>query len=370
MGHSVKQFLLGFPAVFLVATLAYFLAAQSQLKAWGLEYVLWAIILGFLVSNTVGTPKLILAAARPEYFIKTGLVLLGSTILMNKILLIGIPGVVVTWVVTPIVLISTFWFGQKILKIESPELNITISADMSVSGVSAAIAAGAASRAKKEEITLAIGISILFTAFMMVVMPLAIRAIGMHHVLGGAWMGGTIDSTGAVVAAGEILGPVARDVAATIKMIQNIIIGLMAFCVAAYWCLVIDPSRAGEADLSFRGALRQIWARFPRFVLGFIGASIIFSLIYAVLGADSARVLLDEGAIRGMISPLQGWFFALAFASIGLTTDFRELFPLLRGGKPVILYVCGQSFNIVLTLTVAYLMFFKAFPHITEIISK
>ena len=159
-------------------------------------------------------------------------------------------------------------------------------------------------------------------------------------------------------------GSVARDVAATIKMIQNIIIGLMAFCVAAYWCLVIDPSRAGEADLSFRGALRQIWARFPRFVLGFIGASIIFSLIYAVLGADSARVLLDEGAIRGMISPLQGWFFALAFASIGLTTDFRELFPLLRGGKPVILYVCGQSFNIVLTLTVAYLMFFKAFPHI------
>ena len=194
----------GISAVFLVATLAYFLAAQSQLKAWGLEYVLWAIILGFLVSNTVGTPKLILAAARPEYFIKTGLVLLGSTILMNKILLIGIPGVVVTWVVTPIVLISTFWFGQKILKIESPELNITISADMSVSGVSAAIAAGAASRAKKEEITLAIGISILFTAFMMVVMPLAIRAIGMHHVLRGHGWVVPLTLTGAVVAAGEI----------------------------------------------------------------------------------------------------------------------------------------------------------------------
>ncbi|MGI6225361.1 MAG: YeiH family protein [Peptococcales bacterium] len=369
MGRSVKEFLLGFPGVFIVGTLAYFLAAQTQLKAWGLEYVLWAILLGMIISNTIGTPKWILPAAQTEYYIKTGLVLLGSTILMNKILLIGIPGIVVTWIVTPIVLITTFWFGQKILKIESPSLNITVSADMSVSGVSAAIAAGAASRAKKEEITLAVGISILFTAIMMVVMPMIIKAMGLHPVLGGAWIGGTVDSTGAVVAAGEILGPVARDVAATIKMIQNILIGLMAFCIAAYWCLVVDTSRAHEADLSFKGAMRQIWERFPKFVLGFIGASILFSTIYAILGPDSAKVLLDDGAI-GLTKGLQGWLFCLAFASIGLTTNFRELAHLFKGGKPVVLYVCGQSFNIALTFTVAYIMFFKVFPNITQIISQ
>lgn len=365
MGRPVSQFLMGFPVVFALAALSYFLAANSTLRAWGLEYVLWAILLGFLISNTVGTPKWVLAAAQTEYYIKTGLVLLGSSILMGKMLLIGIPGIVVTWVVTPIVLIGTYWFGQNVVKMESKELNITVSADMSVSGVSAAIAAAAASRAKKEELTLAVGISILFTAIMMVVMPIAIKAMGMHPVLGGAWIGGTVDSTGAVVAAGEMLGPVARDVAATIKMIQNILIGVMAFCIAAYWCLKVDTSRACEADLSFSGAIRQIWERFPKFVLGFIGASIFFSVIHANMQADAARVIIDNGIIRSYVAQLQAWFFALAFVSIGLSTDFRELAKYFKGGKPVILYVCGQSLNLVLTLTVAYIMFFLVFPDIT-----
>ncbi|WP_028306473.1 YeiH family protein [Desulfitibacter alkalitolerans] len=365
MGRSATQFLVAFPAVFVVATLSFFLAAHEFSNAWGLEYVLWAIVLGFLVSNTVGTPKWIMPAVQTEYYIKTGLVLLGSTILMNKILLIGIPGIFVTWFVTPVVLITTFWFGQKVLKIESKTLNITVSADMSVSGVSAAIAAAAASRAKKEELTLAVGISILFTAVMMVVLPMVIKFLGLHPVLGGAWIGGTIDSTGAVVAAGEILGSTARDVAATIKMIQNILIGLMAFGIAAYWCLKVDTSRKDEADLSFKGALREIWNRFPKFVLGFIGASIVFSIIYASMGNESAKVLIDDG-ISGFVGNLQRWLFALAFASIGLSTNFRELTKYFKGGKPVILYVCGQSFNILLTLTVAYIMFFVVFPGITE----
>jgi uncharacterized membrane protein YadS len=204
---------------------------------------------------------------------------------------------------------------------------------------------------------------------MMVVMPMAIKYMGMHQVLGGAWMGGTIDSTGAVVAAGELIGPVARDVAATIKMIQNVLIGLMAFCIAAYWCLKVDVSRKDEADLSFKGALREIWNRFPKFVLGFLGASIVFSILYASMGNETAKVLIDDG-ISGFVSNLQRWLFALAFASIGLSTDFRELAKYFKGGKPVILYVCGQSFNLALTLTVAYIMFFVLFPGITESLMK
>ena len=200
---------------------------------------------------------------------------------------------------------------------------------------------------------------------MMVVMPMAIKAMGMHPVLGGAWIGGTVDSTGAVVAAGEMLGPVARDVAATIKMIQNMLIGVMAFCIAAYWCLRVDTSRACEADLSFKSALWQVWDRFPKFVLGFIGASFLFSMIHANMQPDLADIVIDKGVIRNMVAHLQAWFFAMAFVSIGLSTDFRELGKYFKGGKPVILYVVGQSFNLVLTLTVAYIMFFLVFPEIT-----
>jgi uncharacterized membrane protein YadS len=304
-------------------------------------------------------------AVQTEYYIKTGLVLLGASILFGKIAIIGLPGLIQTWVATPLVLIVTFWFGQRVLKMKSPTLNIVLSADMSVSGVSAAIATAAACRAKKEELTIAVGISILFTAIMMFGMPVVIKATDMHEVLAGAWMGGTIDSTGAVVAAGAMVGTTAMHVAATIKMIQNILIGIVAFGVAAYWCLVVDRSRAAEVDLSFRGALGQVWLRFPKFVIGFIGASIVFSLFYQYLGHDVGKVMLDEGLIRGWTSHLQGWFFALAFASIGLGTNFREIGHQLRDGKAVVLYVVGQTLQFAVTLSMAYLLFFHVFPEVT-----
>ncbi|MGW8273151.1 MAG: YeiH family protein, partial [Thermodesulfovibrionales bacterium] len=294
-----------------------------------------------------------------EYYIKTGLVLLGAEILFGKILSIGVPGIFVAWVVTPIVLIGTYMFGQKILKMPSKTLNITISADMSVCGVSAAIATAAACRAKKEELTLAVGLSLVFTSIMMVVMPAVIKGVGMDHVLGGAWMGGTIDATGAVAAAGAFLSDRALYVAATVKMIQNVLIGVIAFGVAVYWCAKVECA-PGQ-----RVSSMEIWYRFPKFVLGFIAASIIFSLIAESMGSDSAYSVLDHGVLRGFSRIFRGWFFCLAFTSIGLATNFRELAHYFKGGKPLILYIVGQTFNLILTLIMAYIMFFKVFPEIT-----
>ncbi len=365
MERSRDGFLQGFPAVFLLATGAYLLGEQVTLKAWGLGYVFWGLVLGLIVSNTIGTPKKLLQAAQTEYFIKTGLILLGSTVLVNKVLLIGIPGIFVTWFVTPVVLVLTFLFGDKVLKMESKSLNMVMSADMSVSGVSAAIAAAAACRAKKEELTLSVSISIMFTAFMMIAMPMFIKALNMDPVLGGAWIGGTVDSTGAVVAAGEYLGPVARDVAATIKMIQNIIIGVMALGVAAYWSLKVDTSMAAEKDFSLKGSLKEIWDRFPKFILGFIGASLVFSAIYGALGVDGSKIVIDKGMVSGLISPLQGWLFCIAFTSIGLSTNFAELSKLFKGGKPLTLYLVGKVINLSVTFGAAYLMFHVVFPEIT-----
>ena len=366
MGRSTGNFFKGFPCVFALSILAYLLGAQVTMKAWGLEYVFWGLVLGLIISNTIGTPKVVLEAAQTEYYIKTGLILLGSTVLINKVLLIGIPGIFVTWVVTPVVLVLTFTFGDKIIKMESKSLNMVMSADMSVSGVSAAIAAAAACKAKKEELTLSVGISIMFTAFMMIAMPMIIKKIGMDPVLGGAWIGGTIDSTGAVVAAGEYLGPVARDVAATIKMIQNVIIGVMALGVAAYWSLKVDTSMAKESDFSFKGSLQEIWKRFPKFILGFIGASILFSGIYSLLGTEVSKIIIDKGVVKAIISPLQGWLFCLAFTSIGLSTNFAALGKHFKGGKPIILYLVGKVINLSVTFAMAYVMFHIAFPEITK----
>ena len=359
MGKSIGKFMLGFIFVFFIAVLAYVASANATMKAYGIGYAAWAIVFGLIVSNTIGTPKWVMPAVQTEYYIKTGLVLLGAEILFGKILSIGIPGIFVAWVVTPIVLISTYAFGQRIIKVPSKPLNITISADMSVCGVSAAIATASACRAKKEELTLAVGLSLVFTSIMMIVMPAFIKAVGMPHVLGGAWMGGTIDATGAVAAAGAFLSDRALYVAATVKMIQNVLIGVIAFCVALYWCARV------ECEPGQKVPVIEIWHRFPKFVIGFIVASIVFSFIYQGLGKDVSHVLIDQGALAGMSKIFRGWFFCLAFTSIGLATNFRELKTYFRGGKPLILYVCGQSFNLMLTLLMAYLMFYKVFPEIT-----
>lgn len=129
------RFLLAFPVVFLLAMLAYVLAGQSVIKHYNLEYVLWAIFVGMLISNTIGTPAFLRPAMLTEFFIKTGLVLLGAEVLMSRLLALGLPGIFVSWVVTPITLITTYAFGQKVLKMESRSLNMVISADMSVCGV-------------------------------------------------------------------------------------------------------------------------------------------------------------------------------------------------------------------------------------------
>jgi uncharacterized membrane protein YadS len=359
MGKSFGKFFTAFIFVFIVANLAYFFSGWSIMKQYGIGYAAWAIFIGMLIANTVGTPKWALEACQTEYFIKTGLVLLGAEILFGKILSIGIPGIFVAWVVTPIVLISTYLFGQKVLKMTSKTLNITISADMSVCGVSAAIATAAACRAKKEELTLAVGLSLVFTSIMMIVMPMVIKFFGMPEVLGGAWMGGTIDATGAVAAAGAFLGEKALYTAATIKMIQNVLIGVIAFCVAVYWCAKVDCKPGQQVGWM------EIWYRFPKFVLGFIAASILFSAMYSSMGPDAGHTLIDHGVIRGLSKTLRGWFFCLAFTSIGLATNFRELKHQFSGGKPLILYVCGQSLNLILTLTMAYIMFYIVFPEIT-----
>lgn len=363
MGQNVAKFAFGFIGVFAVAVIAFMMGSQGTMKTYGVGSEAWAIIIGMLIANTVGTPNWIKPAIQTEYYIKTGLVCLGAEVLFDKIVAIGIPGIFVAWVVTPTVLICTYIFGQKVLKMPSKTLNITISADMSVCGTSAAIATAAACRAKKEELTLSIGISLVFTAIMMIAMPAFIKAVDMPDIIGGAWIGGTVDATGAVAAAGAFISERAMYVAATIKMIQNVLIGVTAFCVAVYWTTKVEPEERGVASRNV--GLIEIWNRFPKFVLGFIGVSIISSLISGGLGGDLSGAVVTEGLVKGISSPMRSWCFALAFASIGLGTNFRELAPYFKGGKPVILYVTGQSFNLLITLAMAYVMFFLVFPEIT-----
>lgn len=360
-GKQLFRFAMAFVALFALSTFSFALAAQEVLEAANLEYALWALLVGLLIANTLGTPAWMKPAMRGELFIKIGLILLGAEVLFSRLLELGLPGVFVSWVVTPIVLISTYIFGQRVLKMESRSLNLVISADMSVCGVSAAIATAAACKAKKEELSLAIGLSLIFTVAMMVAMPKFIVFVGMDPVVGGAWLGGTIDSTGAVAAAASSkeLGPIALETAVTVKMIQNILIGVTAVGVAIYWTRWVEPTLGDKTATANSVGIGEIWRRFPKFVFGFLAASIIASSLYAssYYGQEWLGASVD-----GITKQLRTWLFCLAFVCIGLETNFVELLPYLRSGKPLILYLCGQALNLLLSLLMALLMFGWLFP--------
>ena len=347
MGGAAGRQGAGFLPLFALAVVAYTFAQQSGIRATGFGYAFWALLLGLSIANTVGTPSWIKPALRSELYIKTGLVLLGAEILFGNILSLGVPGLFVAWVVTPTVIIFMYQFGTRILKITSRPLVIVIAAATSVCGVSAAIAVAAAARAKKEELTLAVGMSLIFTVVMMVLMPLGIRAVGMDPAVGAAWIGGTIDATGAVVAAGALLGEQAEQIAALVKMVQNTLIGVVAFLIAVYWVTTVEAG--GDRK---RPKAMEIWYRFPKFIIGFVAASLFFSFVLTpTLGEGRVEEILD------LTSDFRGWLFCLAFVSIGLESSFRELGRHTAGGRPIQLYLTGQTFNLVLTLLAAYLAF-------------
>ncbi len=347
MHIKAAKFPVAFPVVFILSLISYIVASQAILKAYGLGYAFWALILGLLISNTLGLPEWLKPAVRTELYIKIGLVLLGGEILFDKMLSLGVQGLLVAWFVTPIVIIFMYFFGTRILKGLSKTLVIVIAAATSVCGVSAAIATASACRAKKDELTLAVGMTLIFTVLMMIFMPIGIKWIGMDYIVGGAWIGGTIDSTGAVVAAGDMLGKNAMDVAAVVKMIQNVLIGVVAFVVAVLWVTRIDRDPNAPKPTPM-----EIWYRFPKFILGFVAASVAFSFILTPLLGD--KTVDDMLKISG---GFRGYFFCLAFVSIGLESNFKELASQMVGGRPMLIYIVGQSFNLVLTLIMAYIAF-------------
>lgn len=349
MKESFFKYIIAFPILFLLAFFALILSAQVTVTAYGLGYAFWALLIGLLISNTIGVSPRLKPALKTEFYIKTGLVLLGAEILFPKMMDIGVPALIVAWVVTPIVIIAMYYFGTKYLKL-GKNLSIVIATATSVCGVSAAIAASAASNAKKEELTLAVSMTLIFTVIMMIFMPVLVQYMDLSPAVGGAWIGGTIDATGAVVAAGAVLGEEAMNVAAIVKMIQNIMIGVVAFVIALIWTANIH-SESQSKKMSFFG---EIWERMPKFILGFLSASLLFSFVlFPLVGEISINEYIDTSkSYRGLL-------FTLAFVSIGLESNFKELGRYMSGGKPIILYFFGQSLNILLTLALAWLVFGK-----------
>lgn len=343
-GGKVREYVPAFVILFVLAVSVRLISAEFTLNRY-LEWAFWALIVGLLISNTVGVPSWLRPAIKTEFYIKTGLVIMGFSVLFSNIAKFGLYGLGIAWIVTPIVIIFMWWFGTKVLKIENKPLVITLASATSVCGTSAAIATGAAAGAKKNDLGIAISISIIFTILMMVFEPMIIKAAGMNQLMGGALIGGTVDSTGAVVLAGNALGPEAEQAAVLVKSIQNILIGFIAFFVALFFATKVDKTNDRKVGAG------EIWTRFPKFIIGFFVASLVASFVVQPLAGGA-----EVKAINSVLDQYKNWAFVLAFTSIGLDTNFREIAKQLHGGKVLWLYIVGQIFNIALTFLAVWLL--------------
>ena len=338
MKLEVGKFIAGFPVIFIITFIAQFLAGNYTILYYGLEYVLWCLVIGLIISNFFGTPKWLMAAVKTEYFIKTGLVILGSGILFGEIVQAGGYGIIQGILVVGIVWYACYWFAKK-LKVDD-EFAAILASGVSICGVSAAIATSGAIKGDPKKLSYVTSLVLVCAVPMMVIMPWIIKATNMDHMVGGAWMGGTLDTSGSVVAAGSLVSDAAMKIGVIVKMSQNVLIGFAAFILAIVW--TFKKAAPGQQV----GAI-EIWFRFPKFVLGFMVASLIFSFLLDTKTVD---------AVKGQLGALRTWWFALAFTCIGLETRFVDLFR-MGGGRPAGAFLGAQLFNILWTLLLAYLIF-------------
>lgn len=340
-GKPVKPFLVVFPLIFLVTLVAVFITGNKAIKDLGLEAVIFSLSLGLIIGNAFNLPQWFRSALTAELFVKIGLVLLGAGIIFGDIVKAGALGIVQALIVVVSVWYFAYWLCKK-LKLDQ-ELSMMISSAVSICGVSAAIATAGAIKGDPKKLSYVISLVLITAMPMMIGMPYAARALGLSEEVTGAWIGGTIDTTGAVVAAGTLVGETAVNISTIVKLSQNVLLGLAAFAISIYW--TYSNNKPGQ-DVE-KPTLKLIWDRFPKFVLGFVAASLLFSFI---ISPDQVK------AVKDSLKSIQTLWFVLAFTSIGLETRFADLFN-AEGRKPLYAFLIAQGFNIIITLIVAYYLF-------------
>lgn len=338
MGVQLGPFVRGFPLVFALGWLSQVIAGHTAISAYGLEYVFFALIIGLVLGQTTTIRTHFREAVQAEYFIKIGLVVLGSTVVFGELVGAGIVGIVQALVVVISVWFFCFWLSRR-LGVDD-EFAALLSSAVSICGVSAAIAACGAIQGDRKKLSYVTSLVLVVAVPMMVVMPWVARTVGMPQAVAGAWLGGTLDTSAAVVAAGEMLSSQARNAAVVVKLSQNVLIGVAAFLLTVWWTLK-DGGRGASPGIGV------IWERFPKFVLGFIAVSFLYSFVLSPPTVAATRATLT--AIR------TSWF-AMAFVCIGLETSLGDLVS-TGEGRPALAFLGGQAFNIVVTLIVAYLLF-------------
>jgi uncharacterized integral membrane protein (TIGR00698 family) len=333
-----RRFLELIPGVALLALIGYLgklieqtVAAYGKAHALHLpniEYVLWAIVIGLVIANTMGVPRIFRAGiATYEFWLKAGIVFLGVRFLIGDVLRLGGVSLVLVAIElgVSIVLMTLLgrWFGL------TPKLTSLLAIGSSICGVSAIIAAKGAIEADDEDASYAIAAILALGAIALFLFPVIGHALGMGDHAFGLWAGLGVDNTAEAVATGALYSDAAGKYAVLAKTTRNATIGFVVLGYAIYWA-----NRGRAQQVGNRAAF--LWQKFPKFILGFLFISFV-----ATLGAFSKEQVSS-------LANLSRWAFLLTFAGVGLMTDFREMRK--QGIRPFIVGALGEIAIAVLTL--------------------
>ena len=339
---AASSFLGLIPGILLLAVVGYagkfieqFIARYGKvhhLVLPNIEYVLWAILIGLIIANTIGVPALFRrGVATYEFWLKTGIVLLGARFILGDIAKLG--GISLALVFIEILLGLAFmtYLGKAFhLK---PKLVSLLAIGSSICGVSAIIAAQGAIEADEEDSSFAIAAILALGAISLFVFPLVGHALHLSDRAYGVWTGLAVDNTAETAAAGALYSDAAGKVAVLVKTCRNAMIGFVVLGYAIYWA-----SKGQAAGIQNKAAF--LWTKFPKFVLGFLLISLLASVHF----------FSKPGLLA--IGNLSRWAFLLTFAGVGLRTNFRDLSR--QGIRPFLVGAIGEIVIAIVTLGLVF----------------
>ena len=355
LNRPLKGLLVSFIVIFAIAVLAQWIAKLETIKYYGFEAVFFSVIFGLIIRNLFHVPDWLKPAVQGEFFIKIGVVCLGATVLFSDVMKSGAAGLIQAVLVVGIVWFFAFWLARK-FKVEQATA-MTLASGCSICGVSACITAAGVAGTDKKQLSYIISLVLIIVVPMIYLMPWLASVVvplftddpAIQQEITGAWIGGTIDTTSGVGASSEMAGEVAQKTAIVVKATQNVLIGVVAFFIALYL-----STRSADGKRSNRPSLGIVWEKFPKFILGFVIASAVFS----VLQAEDMLTLNEKGKIMetSLAKTFSTFFFSLSFVCIGMDTRLKDIIS-KENRNALYAFLGAQTFNIIVTMLIAWLMF-------------
>ncbi|HET7199278.1 MAG TPA: putative sulfate exporter family transporter [Burkholderiales bacterium] len=386
---DLKRFALGFTAVFWISYLCWIAGSYASLAvntpadmqkfgvSWSLKltneggYIV-ALLAGLVVGNFLpGVAGWMKEAVRPEWYIKTAIVILGGflgvtaaaqPILAKSVMFRGLAAIIEAYLIywAVVYFVARKWFGF------SREWAAPLASGISICGVSAAIATGGAIRARPIVPVMVASLVVIFAVVELLILPFAAKAFLAHEpMVAGAWMGLAVKTDGAAVASGAITEAQILAVASAeginyakgwilgattmVKVFIDIFIGVWAFILAYIWTNHIEVRPSGD-----RAKLVEIWERFPKFILGYVATFVLVLLL--AFGAAPETMTKIRSAM-GEANAFRGIFFVMTFFTIGVMSNFRKLWEEGIGKLAAVYVVCLFGFVIWVGLVISWVFF-------------